>query len=78
MLTVLRAVAGCVEGAEARGVLAEFVAPESGVVLVLRNPVCVHVLEEIVAAKRLEESANIRSGVGWDESAILQTVCGVW
>jgi hypothetical protein len=37
MLAVEGAVAGDVEGAEARGVLAELVAPEAGVVLVLRE-----------------------------------------
>ena len=37
VLAVQRAVAGDVEGAEARGVLAELVAPEAGVVLVLRG-----------------------------------------
>jgi hypothetical protein len=38
---VLWAVAGRVEGREAGGVFAEFVAPETGVVLVLGDPVCV-------------------------------------
>ena len=77
MLAVLRAVARGVEGAEAGGVLAKLVAPEAGVVLVLRNPVCVHVLQQVVAAEGLEESADVGARVGWNNGAILQAVGGV-
>lgn len=45
MLTVLRAVARYVECRETCSVLAELVAPETGVILVLRDPVVVHVFE---------------------------------
>ena len=70
MLAVLRAVARDVEGREAGGVLGELVAPETGVVLLPRDPVGVHVLQEVVAAKWLEEGADVGAVVGWDECAI--------
>lgn len=45
---------------------------------VLRDPVRVHVLEEIVPAERLEESANARAIVSRDDGAIRQAIGGVW
>jgi hypothetical protein len=51
-------------------VLAELVAPEARVVLVLRDPVVIHVFEQVVAAERLEEGSDVGAVVGGDEGAI--------
>lgn len=95
VFAVERAVAGHVEGAVARGVLAEFVAPEAGVVLVLwefsvgeservlgadadlGDPVVVHVFQEVVAAKWLEEGADVGARVGGHGGAVLEAVGGI-
>ncbi|KAJ8108241.1 hypothetical protein OPT61_g8307 [Boeremia exigua] len=77
VLAVLRAVARRVEGAEAGGVLAELVGPESGVVLVLRDPVRVHVLEQVVAAKGLEEGPDVGAGIRGDDRAVGEARGGV-
>lgn len=77
VLAVLRTIAGDVEGGEASCVLAELVGPEAGVVLLKGDPVGVHVVEEIVATERLEESADIGAVVDWDNGAIGEAVGGV-
>ena len=78
MLSILRTVAGRVKGAEAGGVLAELVAPEPRVILVLGNPVSVHVLKKVIASERLKERANVGAGIGCDDSTVLQAIGGVW
>lgn len=70
VLDVLRAVALDVEGRVARGVLAELVAPEPGVVLVLRHPVLVHVRQQVELAERLEERADAGPRVGRHRRAV--------
>ena len=77
VLAVLRAVAGHVEGAEAVAVLGHLVAPEARVVLVLRNPVCVHVFEEVGAAKGLEEGADVGARVGEHGGTVREAIGGV-
>lgn len=77
VLAVLRAVARHVEGREARRVLAELVAPEPGVVLVLRDPVRVHVLAQVGLAERLQERADVRSRPGEHGGAVGEAVGGV-
>jgi hypothetical protein len=58
-------------------VLAELVAPETGVILVLRDPVVVHVFEQVVAAEGFKECADVGAVVRGDEGAIGEAVCGV-
>lgn len=70
MLTVHGTVARDIEGREACSVLAKLVAPEAWIILLEGDPVIVHVLEQVVAAKWLQESANIRAVVRRDKSAI--------
>jgi hypothetical protein len=77
VLPVQRTVARRVESAEAGGVLAELVAPEARVVLVLRDPVRVHVLEQIVAAERFQERADVGAGVRRNHGAVFETVGGI-
>lgn len=50
--------------------LREFVAPESRVVLVLRDPIIVHVIEQIVLAEWLEEGADVGAIVSWDRDTV--------
>lgn len=78
MLAVLWAIARNVEGGEASGMLAELMTPEAWVVLLPRDPVCVHVLEEIVPAEWLEKSANIGAVIGRYERSVGETIGGVW
>ena len=78
MLAVLGSVARDVEGAEASGVLAEFVGPEVGVGATLRDPVTVHVGEQIEFAEGRQKSADARSSVCGYCSAISLAVGSVW
>ena len=78
VLTIFWPVAGNVESTVACRVLAEFMAPEVVVGAALVDPVLVHVGEEIVLAECLDESANVRTGVGRHNGAIGQTGGGVW
>ena len=77
VLAILWSIARDVESRKASCVLAEFVSPESRVVLLPGHPVVVHVLKEIVTTKGLEEGADVGSVVRWDESAVGQAVCRV-
>lgn len=52
-------------------------APEILVRLVLRNPVRVHVLEQVVATKWFQESANAGAIVRRYECTIWQSIGGV-
>lgn len=70
MLTVHGTVARYIEGREACSVLAKLVAPEAWIVLLKGDPVIIHVLEQVVAAKWLEKSANVGAVVRRDESTI--------
>lgn len=45
VFAILRTIAGNVEGGETSGVFAEFVAPETGIILEPCDPVVVHVFE---------------------------------
>jgi hypothetical protein len=78
VLTVHGAVAWLVEGREARSVLAELVSPKASVVLVLSNPVRVHVFEEVVAAKGLDEGTDVGAVVRWYKGAVGESIGGVW
>jgi hypothetical protein len=78
VVLVLRAVAWQVKGREARSVLGELMGPERVVRLVLRNPIFVHVLEQIELSKAFKESADIGAGIGWDLGAIGKAISGVW
>jgi hypothetical protein len=51
--------------------------PEILVWRVLRNPVRVHVLKEVISAERFEESGNPRAVVRRDNCTIRQAVCRV-
>lgn len=70
VFAILRTVARDVEGRIAGRVLREFMSPETSIILVLCDPVVVHVLKQIVFAERLEESANVGAVVSWHWSSI--------
>lgn len=77
VLAVQRAVAWRVEGAVAGGVLAKLMAPETRVILILSDPVRVHVFQEIVAAEGLQKGANVGPFIGRHNSAVLEAICRV-
>jgi len=78
MFTVLWAIARRVERRETCSMFAELMAPEPRIILVLRNPVCVHILQQILLAKWLQEGTDVGSRVGWNEGAIRRASRGVW
>ena len=78
VVDVRRPVARQVEGREAGAVLAELVAPEVAVGLSLRDPVFVHVGEEVELAERREEGAYAGSCVWRDGSPGGIPGRGVW
>ena len=64
VLDILGPVARKVEGAEAGGVLAELMAPESGVRGALGRPKLGHIVEKVMLAKGTEEGIDSRPIVG--------------
>ena len=78
VLAVLRTVAGNVKRRVACGMLGELVAPESRVILILSNPVIVHVFKQVVLAEWLEESANVGAGVGGDRNSVRFSSGRIW
>jgi len=78
VVLVHRSIAGQVEGAEACCMFGEFMTPEITVRLVLRNPVFVHVGEEIEFAEGGEEGRYGGAFVGGNGGTIAEAVGGVW
>ena len=50
--------------------LAEFMPPEPCVILVLRNPVLVHILKQIVLSEWLEKRADVGARVRRDNGTV--------
>lgn len=77
MIRVCRTIAWEIEGGKAGSVFTEFVPPEVAVGLILRDPVFVHIGEEIELAEGGEEGADARPFVRRDGRARRGPGCSV-
>ena len=78
VINILGAVARHIEGGEASGVFAKLMGPESLVGCALVDPVFIHVCQQIVLAKRLDEGVYTGATVGRNDCAIRKTIGGIW
>lgn len=67
-----------IESGVACGVLAEFMSPEGLVGRSLVDPVLVHVCQQVVLAKCLDERVDAGAIIRRNDGAVWKTICGIW